>query len=380
MRGGLFDLLRRYCISVRACEYVFGSRKLSRISLVLPAGYEGTEWVLIPKDVISELERELKLRELVLRLCYGKHLSASFYRDIKNSLDLGDKVELSYRVIKEALRVMKMHCKSWNIAVAFSGGKASLVTLKLVVDVLEQQDPELLRDRFFVCYIDTGNEYPENTPYVIKVVKRFFKLPRLIITCSRIKPFQLWREYGFPPESRYHHWEPICCKILKKTPAALVVEKFRIDLEFLGILTFESRARIAITDRQGLLSETQRIGGITIKKWFYRCMPIAFWDDTDIWMYIEKEKLPVNPLYERYGVPRQGCMFCTNHLNWHKQVRHILCNVLKRPQTWEWFIKKYREWGIQERKHIPISEVLRKFNLRKFNNKTIEEAYTIEQL
>ena len=390
-RDKLTDLIKRHAITLKAHEYYFGRKKLSKIELILPAGYEGTEWILLPREALEQLEKELRLTELTLRLCYGKYLSAAFYKELKDQLSLDEKIELSYRVIEEALRVMKTHCKSQVVAVAFSGGKASTVTLKLVVDVLQQCDPDLLKEKFIVYYNDTGNEFPENTPYVIEFVKKYLRLPKLVIVrpkLPQLKPFVIWRTFGFPPESRYHYREPVCCMLLKKLPAILTIIKYNVDLRFLGLQVFESRGRLAMLERTGLLTEHSCIGHICLDRWFYECAPVAFWSESDIWMYIERENLPVNPVYDRYGIDRQGCMFCTNHMGWDKRIRHVLVDVLKRPQTWEWFMKVYRQWGVQKERvtllkaleRLGLLDLIRKWMRREGKLKDNKKKLTIREI
>lgn len=38
--------------------------------------------------------------------------------------------------------------------------------------------------------------------------------------------------------------------------------------------------------------------------------PIIDWSDTDVWEYIESERLDVNPIYREYGLFRVGCVGC----------------------------------------------------------------------
>jgi len=54
-----------------------------------------------------------------------------------------------------------------------------------------------------------------------------------------------------------------------------------------------------------------------------RCHPIALWNEMDVWRYIEANKLPVNQAYEKYGLGRIGCKFCTNYIGWEKVVSRI---------------------------------------------------------
>lgn len=93
-------------------------------------------------------------------------------------------------------------------------------------------------------------------------------------------------------------------------------------------------------------------------------MPIAFWLNEDIWIYLEKRKIPINPVYEKYGIDRQGCIFCTNTLNWEKKIKHI-CTVMGKPEMFNKFMELYRKWGIQKKKQISINQVLKTFGYTK---------------
>ena len=361
------------CKSVNLIEFInkyvdvyYNGRKLNREPVIVKeCVYKGYRYgrltlygVNLP-DGYYEVEIKLKLRlsdDIIFRLCYGKFISAKYVNELTKQLTLEEKVELSHRVIEEAVRITKLHCKDPKFSVAYSGGKASTVVLDLVLRHIPKDD-------LYVIFCDTGNEYPENLRYVVKVCKEYFKVKYLIIAKSKIPPFQLWKKFGFPSPSRYRHREPICCLILKKLPAAVAIKKFDIVCEFLGLQMFESRSRLAIIDRRGLIHETSFIGPIALGKLIYRVVPIAFWTDEDIWIYLEKNNIPINPVYERYGINRQGCIFCTNTLNWEKRIEHV-CTVMKHPELFNKLMELYKRWGVQKQRQISAKKVLREFGFQ----------------
>jgi 3'-phosphoadenosine 5'-phosphosulfate sulfotransferase (PAPS reductase)/FAD synthetase len=123
-------------------------------------------------------------------------------------------------------------------------------------------------------------------------------------------------KYGFPSPSRYREGVPKCCYYLKEKPFKKWCKLLRIDLIFTGISAFESRSRKLAIHRHGLIFKSKRWGAM-------RCHPIALWNEMDVWKYIEENKLPVNQAYEKYGLERIGCKFCTNYPGWEKVVSRI---------------------------------------------------------
>lgn len=133
------------------------------------------------------------------------------------------------------------------------------------------------------------------------------------------------REYGFPPESREGTYAP-CCYFMKEKPLVDFI-KGKDALIFTGFTIDEGHnRRIAFIRKGGFI--------YPVKKWnCFRAVPLLFWDESDIWEFIEQESLPVNPVYKKYNIPRQGCMWCTGHKGWEQQILKV------NPRVYEYIQK-----------------------------------------
>ncbi|MEM4913361.1 MAG: phosphoadenosine phosphosulfate reductase family protein [Desulfurococcaceae archaeon] len=302
--------------------------------------------------------------DLVTFLVYGKFISYSTIVELATSLTLEEKVELSHKVIEESLKVAKLLFKEPVASVGFSGGKASLVTLDLVL----QHVP---RDELIVYFLNTLNEYPGTREYVVKVVKGFFGVRRLVEVLPRITPWEIWRTFGFPRESRDRYYTPVCCVLLKELPAKLVIERYSINTDFTGIQALEALHRLRSIADNGLVRRTRYIGReVTLKKAIIRVAPVGLWLDEDLWEYINRRKLPVNPVYERYKLRRQGCLACTNTRNWREHVESYSRAMLS-------FIEeKMNEWGVQEER-VRLNKIAEKLKVNLREN--IESLYIVRE-
>jgi len=287
----------------------------------------------------------------VLRLIYGKHMSFKEFWNLIRELDLDDKVELAHKVVEEAIRTTKAYSNEVIGAVAFSGGKASLVTL----DIVNQHRCEF--DELYVVFCNTLNEFPLNVQYVYKVVREFYKLP-LIETVPKVPPIQVWRVFGFPKTSRIYGYTPTCCAVLKELATKVAIEKFNINLEFVGIQFVESRARKKGLTESGLVRRTVRIGhGVSLKGYITRAYPMALFTDMDLWNYIRRNNLPVNPVYEKFKISRQGCLLCTNHSAWREQIAKVNPTAVKIVE------KLIQQYGIQEKTYT-AKQILDKLGVK----------------
>jgi len=220
-----------------------------------------------------------------------------------------EKLEVANKVIQEALSRSKRPC------VAFSGGKNSLVVLHLVL----QHKPDVI-----VNFNNTTNEYPETVKYVRWLAKEWN------LNFYEVKPkttfWKVVKEHGFPKLvtrtwERHRTPEPKCCHLLKTQPISEFYKRKHIDCYFTGISAFESRARKFRIAKVGLITEVTHVGHSSkLHHSTISAYPVGLWTDLDIYRYIEENKLPLNPAYEKYGVERTGCMFCTNHIGWQKRI------------------------------------------------------------
>lgn len=169
--------------------------------------------------------------------------------------------------------------------VSFSGGKDSLVTYRLA---------EKAFGKLPLLFNDTGLELPETVNYV----KRFAKERGLeLILAEAGQVFWSSLEAMGPP-ARDYRW---CCKVCKLVPTARVFRERAGG----GILSIVGQRKLESAAR-ALSSRVYR------NKWIPQVLvvaPIHNWSALDVWLYIFKEKLPVNALYFK-GFDRLGCWLC----------------------------------------------------------------------
>lgn len=234
---------------------------------------------------------------------------------------LEEKIEVAHKTIE------RLYEHSKRNYVAFSGGKNSLVALYLTL----QHDPDVT-----VIYANTGVQYPETRPYVMKL-KEEWKL-NLIETKPKMTFWQIVEKYGFP-NTRLKGGKPMCCIILKEDPVYEVIKKKYLTGQITGISAFESRTRKMLIARHGLIYYSWRFGRKNLRWRLWTAHPLAYWTDADIFEFIEKEKLPLNPAYEKYELERTGCVPCTAHLMWEEQVAKV------NPKLYE-FIQKLKKQNL----------------------------------
>lgn len=210
---------------------------------------------------------------------------------------LADKVARSIAIIRE-------HRPGF---VGISGGKDSLVCWSLAQEAGVECQP---------YYCVTGIDKPETVRYL----KANF--PGLIWLKPRTTFWQMLRKWG--PPGRWCRW---CCRHLKERPGAVLG-----GIHLVGIRADESRAR---RDRPV----------VDPRKHDVMLNAILDWTELDVWTYIEDRGLPYNPLYDKKGVHRVGCMACPF------SSRAIRAEKVLYP----WFYKKYetvaQQWfnGCQDR-------------------------------
>ncbi|MFW9924377.1 MAG: phosphoadenosine phosphosulfate reductase family protein, partial [Candidatus Thorarchaeota archaeon] len=175
------------------------------------------------------------------------------------------------------------------LSVSFSGGKDSLVCLQLA-----RKTPETT---FKVLFVNTSLEFPETIHYIDEVIQQFnlgSQLCRLDI--PKEKFWTSVEKYG-PPGKDYRY----CCKILKIGPVNELIQNCvgTKTLSLVGQRAYESISR----------SESKILWS---NPWIPNQLnftPIQNWTALHVWLYILREKLPINPLYKE-GFSRIGCWLC----------------------------------------------------------------------
>lgn len=190
-----------------------------------------------------------------------------------------------------------------SLAVSCSFGSCSVVVLHMALKI----NPKIK-----VVFNNTGVQYPETYAYRDLLVKDW---DLNLIETKPIKNF--WRcvkEYGFPllrgPYPKAD--KPKCCTYLKENPFREVARKQNIEAILTGLRASESRARMFCIMHFGqFYYEKTRM-----KVWKFH--PIAFWNRKQVMSYFERVQIPLNPVYEKHGLERTGCMPCTGYKGWEK--------------------------------------------------------------
>ncbi len=239
---------------------------------------------------------------------------------IKQNLD--ELEEKSVYIIREAKRHFK------NIAALWSMGKDSTTMLALSRKAFIGKVP------FPVIHIDNGIDFPETYKFREELTKKW-KL-NLIVAKSEIKP----EISGFS-----------CCGANKTEALKKVMAKYKFDALVVSIRR----------DEHGIRAK-ERVFSPRTKdfRWNYKSQPAEIWDDysskidegghirvhplldwneIDIWKYIKRERIPVNPLYfsrNGYRYRSLGCTHCTVPLK-------------SNAKTVDDIIKELRNTNIEER-------------------------------
>lgn len=223
---------------------------------------------------------------------------------------LEKKIDRSLNIIERALSQSK------TPVISSSFGKDSVVLIHLVHRI----DP-LVR----IVMNNTGVMFPETLEYQRMLTKKW-ELDVDIVTPKQTF-FEIVREHGYPKTSRNTKTgdkrEPACCKILKADPMVEYIKGRGVDLDFVGLCGYEGRQR-----RWAFVSKGSAL--YYMKTWsIHKCIPLIWWGEEDIWQYIHDNDIPVNPAYEKYNQRWTGCVTCTGHKRWKKEVGNYSEKLLR---------------------------------------------------
>ncbi len=208
----------------------------------------------------------------------------------------------SIYIIREAKAKFNKLAMLWSI------GKDSTTSLHLVKKAFFGRVP------FPVIYIDTGKHFQEMYDFRDKLVKKW----NLDLIISRNREAD---RLGVGPKDKLK-----CCNLRKTIALKQTIKKYGFEALFLGIRrdehgvrakerVFSGRDRDFRWDYKNQAPELwEQYKGQRESEQHLRVHPILHWTEIDIWKYIEREKLPINPLYFTKGGKRYrslGCAPCT---------------------------------------------------------------------
>ena len=259
-------------------------------------------------------------------------------------LPLQDKEALALRVIDALLAATD------KVAVAFSGGRDSLVALHLTLRRL----PNVL-----VVFTNTTIEFPETVSYVRRLAQEWQ------LNYRELRPrrnfWELSRQRGLPIGGRGNGYflkelseaanvklSNACCNQLKITPARQFYKEEGTEGAVTGLRTEESLMRRLNFADYGALRWSRDYGALV--SW-----PLFAWRREDVEAYVAQHGLLVNPLYSM-GHERVGCWSCLQDFFYDdsrlfvlKQTHPRMYEVLNQ-QFGDELLRVLTAWGnVQER-------------------------------
>jgi phosphoadenosine phosphosulfate reductase len=142
-------------------------------------------------------------------------------------------------------------------------------------------------------YLDTMFFFPETHRLREQMAERYPTI-HFVNRGTTLTPQEQEKQYG--PEL-WKHKPDLCCKIRKVDPMYPVMAETDVWITGLRRSQSANRANLRVIDWD----------------WKYQVLkvsPLANWERTEIWEYIQKHNVPYNELHEK-GYPTVGCTHCT---------------------------------------------------------------------
>ena len=190
---------------------------------------------------------------------------------------------------------------------SFSGVKDSQVVLDLCTRAIPPEN-------FEVIYSDTGYELPPSLELYQAITEHYQKLyPKLKFSIARnhASVLSYWDKIGTPSDT--HRW---CCAVMKTAPLYRMLKTE--ENKQAKVLTFDGVRAEESTRRSGY----NRIGKGVKHETVINARPILYWNSAEIYLYLFKYDLPINPAY-RQGMTRVGCLVCPFANEWNEMLANV---------------------------------------------------------
>jgi phosphoadenosine phosphosulfate reductase len=209
---------------------------------------------------------------------------------------------MAQQAIGFILDVNNQYQKKTDItAVAFSGGKDSLVLLDLVQRTLSP-------DEFVVVFNDTTMEISATHESVNKAREKWDNLSFYTAKAAK-DALTTWKEFG--PPSRIHRW---CCTVHKSAPTLLLLRDL-VGKPAIKALIFDGIRQAESQARSGYKAVTE--GGKHGSQ--VNASPIILWNSAEVFLYLFNRNIFYNRAYIK-GLTRVGCNVCPFSSKWSELI------------------------------------------------------------
>lgn len=248
------------------------------------------------KDIAAN---QLNFDELLKKVEKKTKIKMALVKEDCDSFDIVPE-NIAEKEGKKVYHTTKIDC----FLASFSGGKDSQVVLDLCTRALPST-------AFEVMYSDTGYELPPSLNLyedVQKLYKEKYPDLKFSLAKNHENVINYWDQLGSP--SNMHRW---CCAVMKTAP---IYRAFKThDNKQAKVLTFDGVRAEESTRR----SNYGRIGKGVKHDTVINARPILNWSGVEIFLYLWKHNLPINPAY-RQGMTRVGCLICPFGNEWNEMV------------------------------------------------------------
>ena len=216
-----------------------------------------------------------------------------------------------------------------------SGGKDRAAAAARALDVIRSVAPEA---RVYMLYAHTPLALPENLEYV-ESLARWLGVELLVARPREGLEALARRGWPWP-------WRRWCMYRWKLEPMHEITRRYPAPrLHVIGVRAGESRRRLSI------------FGGYTPREpWFY-CLkwrrycawywaPIVSWSEGEVWEYIRRRGIPVNPLWRRGRHSSHDCVVCLPYA----ELAEYLWLKAAYPGLWRRLYETYRRMNENRRR------------------------------
>lgn len=293
------------------------------------------------KDRLGMLERNSieKVKEFIKKIDYKNKTCVGSSKTKKKQIE-GQFNIFDYLPVDEELSLTRE-----QLRISISGGKDSTITSIICEKAFDEMDiTEYMYD-----YFNVSNESADTYKYVKKIREK-----RCLNIVNPEIGFYPWiikeKDYFIPSVLTRN-----CCSTYKEGNLNKMLDKNKTYILFLGLRKHESskRSHYDYDVNESVINAGKELN---VKPNWYRFAPIVEWTDEDVWLYILKNNVEINPMYHK-GFNRVGCLICCQQ----SPVTDLLVEEYY-PKQWErWtdILKmNYSKKGVQRRLKWTLDEWL----------------------